>query len=351
MMDLLYERLLRPLLFRLEPERAHEYARNLLQNASRLRPVCTWMSHRSRVGEGVDLLGLHFPNRVGLAAGMDKDAEFVLGSAACGFGHVEVGTVTPEPQPGQPQPRMFRLPEHEALINRMGFNNKGVEAMRNRLKRLPPPGQRPVPVGINIGKNKNTPLEEAGRDYERCFQALADFADYFAVNVSSPNTEGLRQLQESERLRASLRGVGEANAARGADRLPLLLKISPDLTFAEAEELLAAVESMGIDGLIVANTTVEREMLPAGEWERGGLSGKPLQQRSTALLRFIHDLTGGRLPLIGVGGVVDVASAEAKLEAGASLVQVYTGWVYRGPFFPRTLARSLRSPGRAGRPQ
>jgi len=341
-MDFLYERLLRPLLFHLDPERAHEYARNLLQNASRLRPVCTWMSRRSQVGEGVSLWGLQFPNRVGLAAGMDKDAEFVLGSAACGFGHVEVGTVTPEAQPGQPQPRMFRLPEHEALINRMGFNNKGVGAMRVRLEKLPPPGRRPVPVGINIGKNKSTALEEAGRDYEYCFRQLADLADYFAVNVSSPNTEGLRQLQESERLRASLRGVQEANAARGAHRLPLLLKISPDLTFAEAEELLTTVEAMGIDGLIVANTTVDRDMLPAGAWERGGLSGKPLLRRSTDLLRFVHETTGGRLPLIGVGGVVDAATAAAKLEAGASLVQVYTGWVYRGPFFPRTLARSLR---------
>jgi dihydroorotate dehydrogenase len=341
-MDHLYERLLRPLLFRIEPERAHEYARNLLQNASRLRPVCAWLSRRCRAGEGVDLLGVHFPNRVGLAAGMDKDAEFVLGSAACGFGHVEVGTVTPEAQPGQPQPRMFRLPEHEALINRMGFNNKGAEAMRVRLERLPAPGHRPVPVGINIGKNKNTPLEEAGRDYERCFRQLADLADYFAVNVSSPNTEGLRQLQESERLRASLEGVQQANAARGARRLPVLLKISPDLSFAEAEELLATVEAMDIDGLIVANTTVDRGMLPEGEWERGGLSGKPLLQRSTDLLRFVHRATGGRLPLIGVGGVVDAATAEAKLEAGASLVQVYTGWVYRGPFFPRSLARALR---------
>jgi len=342
-MDTLYEKILRPVFFRLDPERAHEYARNFLQSASVLRPICHFLARRSQAaGSPTELFGLRFPNRVGLAAGMDKDGDFVPASLALGFGHVEVGTVTPQPQPGNPQPRLFRYPEHEAVINRLGFNNRGAEAMVGRLKKLPAPGKRPGPIGVNIGKNKNTPLEEAGADYLACFEALADYADFFTVNVSSPNTEGLRDLQEKDRLTAILSKLQEANRNRGDGRRPILLKIAPDLSFSQIGEILEVVSETGMAGIVATNTTIGRNSLPEGSYERGGLSGKPLRRRSTDVIRFLSQETRGRLPIIGVGGIHDTVSAGEKIDAGASLVQVYTGWIYRGPFFARDLARALR---------
>lgn len=347
-MDTLYEKILRPIFFRLGPERAHEYVRNLLQSASVLRPVCHFLARRNRsAGEPVEVFGLRFPNRVGLAAGMDKDGDFIPASMALGFGHVEAGTVTPKAQPGNPQPRLFRYPEHEAVINRMGFNNRGAEAMVGRLKKLPPPGKRPGPVGVNIGKNKNTPLEDAGSDYLSCFERLADHADFFTVNVSSPNTEGLRELQEKGRLTSILGELQRLNRDRGDAARPILLKIAPDLSFHQIGDILEVIADTGIAGIVATNTTIGRDGLPQGEYERGGLSGKPLRRRSTDIIRFLARETKGRLPVIGVGGIHDAASAGEKIDAGASLVQVYTGWIYRGPFFARDLARALRFKGNA----
>ena len=343
-MDLFYEKVLRPLFFRLGPERAHEYGRNFLQSLSLLQPVCRLLASANQGrGRSVELAGLTFPNHVGLAAGMDKDAEFVPAAAALGFGHVEVGTVTPKSQPGNPQPRLFRYPEHEAIVNRMGFNNGGMEAMAKRLRRLPAPGKRICPVGGNIGKNKNTALDEAANDYLACFEHLHDLADYFTVNVSSPNTEGLRELQEKGRLLEILGELERRNRERDSGAVPIFLKIAPDLSFHQIGEIIQVVEESGVSGIVATNTTIGRETLPAGvEYERGGLSGAPVRNRSTEIIRFLSRETGGKMPLIGVGGICDSASAAEKLDAGAHLVQLYTGWIYRGPFFARTLARSLR---------
>ncbi len=347
-MNSFYERVLRPVFFRIDPERAHEYGKNLLQTFSVLKGCCR-MAARWNQGSGGEreLFGLRFPNLVGLAAGMDKDAEFVPAAAALGFGHVEVGTVTPRPQPGNPQPRLFRYPPQEAVVNRMGFNNRGAEAMVARLRRLPPPGKRFCPVGVNIGKNKNTPLAEAGTDYLACFRALADWADFFTVNVSSPNTEGLRELQERGRLAGILSTLRESNLARPSGPVPVLIKISPDLSFRQIGEILSVVAETGVAGVVATNTTLARGGLPPGTYERGGLSGRPLRARSTEIVRFIARETGGKLPIIGVGGICDAASAAEKLDAGAHLIQLYTGWIYRGPFFARDLARGLRFHQRA----
>lgn len=345
-MDLFYEKILRPLFFRLGPERAHEYGRNFLQTLSMARPACGLLARVNQGKSAVELAGLRFRNRVGLAAGMDKDAEFVPAAAAMGFGHVEVGTVTPKSQPGNPQPRLFRYPQHEAVINRMGFNNRGMEAMGKKLRRLPPPGKRTCIVGVNIGKNKKTPLEEATGDYLACFQNLADLADYFTVNVSSPNTQGLRELQEKSRLLEILGELQKANRERGEGALPIFLKIAPDLTFRQIGEILEVVGETGMTGIVATNTTISRETLPeAGSFEQGGLSGRPLQARSTEIVRFIARETGGRMPLIGVGGIHDAASAGEKIDSGAHLVQLYTGWIYRGPLFAAHLARALRQTG------
>lgn len=347
-MDSFYEKVLRPVFFRIDPERAHEYGRNLLQTLSIFQGFCRMAARRNQgTGGARELFGLRFPNLVGLAAGMDKDAEFIPAAAALGFGHVEVGTVTPRPQPGNPQPRLFRYPQREAVVNRMGFNNRGAEAMVARLRKLPPVGKRVCPVGVNIGKNKNTPLDEAEADYLACFHALAEWADYFTVNVSSPNTEGLRELQERGRLVAILGALRKANLARPGGEVPVLLKIAPDLSFGQIGEILGVVAETGIAGVVATNTTVARGDSDLERFERGGLSGRPLRARSTDIVRFISRETGGKLPIIGVGGICDAGSAAEKLDAGAHLVQLYTGWIYRGPFFARDLARGLRFHQRA----
>jgi len=347
-MDVLYEKVLRPLFFRLGPERAHEYGRNFLQSLSCIQPLCRLLAGMNQGKSGpIEVAGLTFPNHVGLAAGMDKDADFVPASAALGFGHVEVGTVTPKPQPGNPQPRLFRYPQQEAIVNRMGFNNRGMEAMAKRLRRLPPPGKRTCPVGVNIGKNKNTPLEDAVNDYTACFSHLVGLADYFTVNVSSPNTEGLRELQERSRLLEILGALEGLNRLPGERGVPIFLKIAPDLSFHQIAEILEVVNESGVTGIVATNTTIQRHNLPHGDYERGGLSGKPLQLRSTDVVRFLSKETGGKMPIIGVGGIHDAASAAEKLDAGAHLVQLYSGWIYRGPFFARELARGLRFHGKA----
>jgi dihydroorotate dehydrogenase len=283
---------------------------------------------------------LKFPNAVGLAAGFDKNARAWPAAAALGFGHVEIGTVTALAQPGNPTPRMFRYPPQEAVINRMGFNNDGAEAVAARLATQPGPGQRRIPLGVNLGKSKVTDLERATEDYLASFARLADHADYLVLNVSSPNTPNLRELQDESRLRELLGAVTAANAAR-ARRVPLLLKIAPDLTWPQIDAVLGVIAEFALDGVIATNTTLARPGFFAGVNEAGGLSGAPLRRRATEIINYISRATSGRLPIIGVGGISDPASAGEKLDAGATLVQVYTGMVYRGPFFAADLARAL----------
>ncbi|WP_029009189.1 quinone-dependent dihydroorotate dehydrogenase [Azospirillum halopraeferens] len=327
---------IRPLLFRLDPEAAHTLSVKML--ALGFGPVEREADDpvlRTRVW------GLEFANPVGLAAGYDKNAEVIGPMLRMGPGFVEAGSVTPRPQPGNPRPRLFRLVEQEAVINRMGFNNEGLEVFARRLEDWRGTVGRPAGVvGANLGKNKDT--AEAADDYVPGVRRLAPLADYLVVNVSSPNTPGLRALQGREPLRALLDRVLEARAAATAQP-PLLLKIAPDLTDADREDIAAVALDTGIDGLIVSNTTIAR---PPGIPERfrteaGGLSGRPLFEPSTRLLAEMHALTGGRLPLVGVGGIASGADAYAKIRAGASLVQIYSALVYGGPSLFRTIKRDL----------
>jgi dihydroorotate dehydrogenase len=323
---MMYEAVLRRALFALEPEAAHHlglWALGLTELAPRLAALARQRVKAERAALRTRVAGLEFPNPLGLAAGLDKDAEALVGLFACGFGAIEVGTVTPRPQPGNPAPRVFRLPEYRALINRMGFNNAGAAAMRGRLMEL---DWRPAPIGVNLGKNKDTPLEAAVDDYVQGAECLARFADYVVVNLSSPNTPGLRSLQEPEALASLLVAVRRAVVGR-----PLFLKIAPDLTDDAIDAAVDVARSCAIDGLICTNTTVTRPVSHPLDREAGGLSGAPLFGRSTEVLRRAYRRTHGTLPLVGVGGVMDGESAWKKICAGASLVQVYTGFVYGGP--------------------
>lgn len=272
------------------------------------------------------LFGLTFPNPVGLAAGFDKDAKLYRELSNLGFGFIEIGTLTPKGQPGNPKKRLFRLREDEAIINRMGFNNGGVDEAVLRLKK-----NNGVLIGGNIGKNKLTPNDEAVNDYIYCFEALFDYVDYFVVNVSSPNTPNLRALQDKEPLTQLLKTLKEANSQKTHPK-PILLKIAPDLTDSQLEDIIEIVADTKIDGIIATNTTISRDGLKSGNrMEAGGLSGKPLTQRSTEVIRFLHDKSNGAFPIIGVGGIHSEKDALEKLDAGASLVQLYTGFIYEGP--------------------
>lgn len=339
-----YERVIRPLLFRWEAERAHEAAVQAMALAAALPPLrgaLHWRGHVGVPAAPVKLFGLTFPNRVGVAAGFDKNAVCWRALAALGFGHVEVGTVTLQRQPGNPRPRVFRFPADEALINRMGFNNDGAEEVARRLARGPRVGRRSVPVGVNLGKSRVAPLDEAVADYLGSFRLLADHADYVAINVSSPNTPELRQLQEEERLRALLAALQEANRARGDAARPLLLKIAPDLSFPQIDAILQAIVDFKLDGVIATNTTLARAGAFLHNTETGGLSGRPLRAHATEIVDYIARRMRGKLPIIGVGGIDDPVSAAEKLDAGASLVQVYTGMIFRGPWLGREIARAL----------
>lgn len=343
-----YEGFVRSALFRDDPEHTHERAVRAMTILGALTPVCraleSWSGITKRA-RPIEAFGLKFSNPVGLAAGFDKNARAWPAAAALGFGHVEVGTVTARAQPGNPRPRVFRYPSQEAVINRMGFNNEGASAMAARLARQPPPGRRRIPLGINLGKSKVTAIEEATSDYLASFAELADHADYIVLNVSSPNTPNLRQLQDEARLRELLAAVTAANRDRalrtGKRRLPILLKIAPDLTWPQIETVLGVIAEYGLDGVIATNTTLARPGYFAGVNEAGGLSGAPLRQRSTEIVNFISRCTGGRLPIIAVGGIMDPVSAAEKLDAGATLIQIYTGLIYRGPFFAAELAAAL----------
>ncbi|MEY4938569.1 MAG: hypothetical protein RIQ93_304 [Verrucomicrobiota bacterium] len=343
-----YERFVRRALFRDDPEHSHDRAVQAMALLGGLGPVCRAMeawSGLTRRARPIEVFGLKFSNPVGLAAGFDKNARAWPAAAALGFGHVEVGTVTALAQPGNPTPRMFRYPAQEAVINRMGFNNEGAVAVAARLREQPEPGRRRIPLGINLGKSKLTAIEEATSDYLASFALLADHADYVVLNVSSPNTPNLRQLQDESRLRELLAAVTAANRDRASHaakkRLPILLKIAPDLTWPQIEAVLGVIAEYALDGVIATNTTLGRPGYFAAVNEAGGLSGAPLRRRSTEIVNFISRCTHGRLPIIGVGGIMDPQSAAEKLDAGATLVQIYTGLIYRGPFFAAELSAAL----------
>jgi dihydroorotate dehydrogenase len=343
-MGFFYENLVRPALFRQDSEVAHERGVHAMAVLGALPPLCraleAWSQLSTATARPIRAFGLTFPNAVGLAAGFDKNARAWPAAAALGFGHVEIGTVTALAQPGNPKPRMFRYPEQEAVINRMGFNNEGAEAVAARLAGQPRPGARRIPLGVNLGKSKVADLDGATADYLASCARLADFADYVVLNVSSPNTPNLRQLQDESRLRELLGAVTAANRAR-ARRVPVLLKIAPDLTWPQIDAVLGVVAEFALDGVIATNTTLARPGFFAGVNEAGGLSGAPVRRRSTEIINYLSRATGGRLPIIGVGGITDVESAAEKLDAGAVLVQVYTGMIYRGPFFAAELAEGL----------
>jgi dihydroorotate dehydrogenase len=343
-----YKHLAKPLLFKLDAERAHHFIFNNLKRAARLPGTTAVLrslydyQHPSLERE---LFGLKFPNPVGLAAGFDKNAVLTDELAALGFGFVEIGTVTPRPQPGNPQPRLFRLPADEALINRMGFNNDGAEAVAARLRQRH--DQRLI-IGGNIGKNKDTPNEQAGDDYVAAFNALADVVDYFVVNVSSPNTPGLRQLQDKEPLIKLLQQVQEVNQTRPTPR-PLLLKIAPDLTDAQLDDILDIARETRLSGLVATNTTIARpESLRTPTpsitaYGAGGLSGRPLRARATEVIRYLYQHSQGSLPIIGAGGIHSALDAQEKLAAGAALVQLYTGFIYEGPGLVKKINQVLAS--------
>ena len=342
----LYTQLFFPALKRLDPETAHERTLTALALAQS-NPAGRLMLRRiaGRVPVSPVQIGpLHFPNPLGMAAGFDKDARVVVGLAALGFGHVEVGTLTPRPQTGNPRPRIFRLPGDEALINRMGFPNGGVAAAVSRLRALA--RRRDTVLGVSLGKQKETPLAEAAADYVAVMRAVYPYADYLAVNISSPNTPGLRELQGGrylEALLAELVAESRALAAQaGIAPRPLWVKIAPDLTSAELDEVLAALLAAGADGIIATNTTLARDGLrDTRRTEAGGLSGRPLRQRSTELIAAIHQRTGGALPIIGVGGVATADDAREKMDAGAAVVQLYSALIYGGPRLPGRILRAL----------
>ncbi len=333
-----YEQIVRPLLFRMDPETAHHLAMRLLRSAPQIPGGLAFLRSFAPPPQPRTLFGLQFRNPLGLAAGFDKNGLAIPAWEALGFGFVEIGTVTAKPQPGNPRPRIFRYPKEEALVNRLGFNNEGANVIGERLRRLRASSAAPaIPIGVNLGKSKVTPLEEAPADYLYSFRRLAPVADYIALNVSSPNTPGLRSLQERDALAALFRVVTEENARLPSPK-PLLLKIAPDLSDDALGEIVGVCEEFGLAGLIATNTTLDHGALRATE-EAGGLSGGPLRARATEVIRLLRSRT--RLPLIGVGGICDAASAREKLEAGAELLQIYTGYIYRGPGLLRELGASL----------
>jgi dihydroorotate dehydrogenase len=345
---MVYRSLVRPLLFRLPPETAHEFA---LHSLSRLPPsvVSKLVGGDYESGQtlGVECFGLSFRNPVGLAAGFDKDGVALRPLAALGFGFIEAGTVTFHPQPGNPRPRLFRLPEDRALINRAGFNNAGAAAFVKRVE-----GNRPNCVlGVSIGKSKITPLEQANEDYLASFELVYKVADYVAVNVSSPNTPQLRELQQAEQLSSLLKALQTRNRElqqihQRAQPMPLLVKLSPDVTHEQLETIVDVLVQSQIDGIIATNTTIGRDQLVTERAQvaalgEGGLSGRPLGGRSTRIVAQLYRLTGGKVPIVGVGGIFTAEDAWEKISAGASLVQLYTGFIYRGPGIAREINQGL----------
>lgn len=330
------------------PEQAHHVLIEGMSLAKKIPGIRSLMRSMYGVSPSPELSselwGIHFPNPIGLAAGMDKDAQAVPMFSSIGFGFIEVGTVTPKPQPGNEQPRVFRLPTDSALINRMGFNNKGAEAMAESLQKV---HNRTVPVAVNIGKNKNTPNEQAADDYQACIRQLYPYGNFFVVNISSPNTPDLRKLQHGEELSSLLSAVMEEmnrqkEKYKGSDK-PVLVKIAPDLDDPELESIINTIMKSGVSGVIATNTTLAREGLTHRHAvESGGLSGLPMKERSTEVIRKIYKMTAGKLPIIGSGGVFSSEDAYEKIRAGACLVEVYTGLIYEGPYINKKLNKGLR---------
>jgi dihydroorotate dehydrogenase len=341
--------IIRTILFFFDPEKVHYLSMNWLKR------ICRFGLFQKLVigiftpeNQPVHFLGLTFKNPVGLGAGFDKNALYLRELEALGFGHVEIGTVTPRPQPGNDKPRLFRLKKDKALINRMGFNNDGVEAIISNIQKFKSkhPNSSMV-IGGNIGKQKTTPNEDAYLDYDICFRKLYPHVDYFVVNVSSPNTPGLRELQEKESLRKILTHLQEIRGGFDVSK-PLLLKIAPDLTTTQLDDVIALAEEIKLDGLVVSNTTLDRSMLSdagkilSGEAGAGGLSGLPVKQKATEMLQYITKKTQGSIPVIGVGGIFTSRDAREKMEAGATLLQVWTGFVYEGPGIVKNIVEGLR---------
>lgn len=333
-------RLIRPLLFRLQPEVAQSVA---ISAARLFGPLATGFGSTEVARGPVSFLGLQFRNRVGLAAGFDKSAEHIDVLGRCGFGFIEVGTLTPRPQPGNPRPRLFRLVEDQALINRMGFNNDGAEAAARRLETRRYTGV----CGVNIGKNATTPLADAAKDYVSCLRTLYRVADYVTINLSSPNTAGLRELQAPERIRPLISAIADEREKLQSvhgKRLPMLVKIAPDMSEDQLDLLTAELRELPIEGVIATNTTTLRpaSLRSAHAAEVGGLSGEPLRTESLRTLRALRSRLGRDFPIIGVGGISSVEHAQAVRDAGADLIQLYTGFVYQGPSLVRDLVRNLR---------
>lgn len=340
----MYKSIFQPLLFGLDAEKAHHLVFQNIQQTFKFslikntfQKLCSY-EHPKLERE---VFGLKFKNPVGLAAGFDKNAELTDELACMGFGFIEIGTLTPRPQEGNEKPRLFRLKEDHALINRMGFNNQGVEVAAHRLKNR----KSDIIIGGNIGKNKTTPNEKALADYEYCFDALYDVVDYFVVNVSSPNTPNLRDLQEKEPLTNLLESLQARNKARLKPK-PMLLKIAPDLTNGQLDDIIEIVLSTRISGVVATNTTISREGLYTNQQAlqaigTGGLSGKPLKKRSTDVIRYLSEKSGQAFPIIGVGGIATAEDALEKLEAGASLIQLYTGFIYEGPTIAKKINRGI----------
>jgi len=338
----MYKSVIRPVLFNFSPEKAHSLAMKMLKAELAIPGMKSVMKSLFSVTDKRlerTVFGITFPNPVGLAAGFDKNADYYQEVSNLGFGFIEIGTVTPVAQPGNPQPRMFRLPADEGLINRMGFNNGGVELAINNLKDRP----KNIIIGGNIGKNKITPNNEALNDYIKAFDALFDYVDYFVVNVSSPNTPGLRELQDKGPLTEILNALQERHKKKASPK-PILLKIAPDLTDAQLDDIIDIISDTKTDGVIATNTTISREGLKTNESiikEMGGLSGKPVKVRSTEVIKYLHTKSNGAFPIIGVGGIQTAADAIEKLEAGASLVQVFTGFIYEGPYMVKRICEGI----------
>src|SRR5580700_1417546 len=330
-----YERFVRPLLFLLDPETAHHFAIAMLRHASRVDLVLKALKAFQPPPKPKTVFGLTFPNPIGLAAGFDKNGVALPTWEALGFGFVEIGTITAQGQPGNPVPRIFRIPEMEALINRLGFNNEGAEKIGVRLERLRQSSRWPkIPVGINIGKTKVVAFEEAAVDYVESFRRLQEIGDYFVLNVSSPNTPGLRKLQEKGAIGGLFQAIQQQNRGK-----PLLVKIAPDLNREQVDDILALAKEHQLAGIIATNTTTDQQTIPEGKRQPGGLSGKPLRTRSLEILRHIRSQSS--LPVISVGGIMNADDARERFDSGAELIQLYTGFVYHGPRLVREVAKSL----------
>ena len=349
-------KLLRSFLFLFDPERVHYFSMNGLKFICRVpfikTRICKMFTPQSEKNLQSSIFNLQFPNPVGLGAGFDKNARYLNELQALGFGCVEIGTVTPLPQAGNEKPRLFRLPKDKALINRMGFNNDGAEAIAKRLKAWKSLNDKrqttngKLVIGGNIGKNKVTPNEDAWKDYEKCFMALHKWVDYFVVNVSSPNTPGLRELQEKDSLRKIFAQLKMKNEELKIKK-PVLLKIAPDLTREQLDDVIDLALEIKLDGLVASNTTISRDHLKTSNQQlltigAGGLSGAPLKQRSTEIVRYIHEKTNGQIPIIASGGIFTGEDAREKMDAGASLVQVWSGFIYEGPGIVKRICQSLQ---------